>query len=248
MKRLSTLAAALLLTAACFGQTRLTTEEWRSIPPTVQDKIRRILNDDAQQIAALSRELQNTGAKYKFMVEDGQTWTLVPENSVFTQLPRERTTPPEGNYVYNRWSDMTDISAAYISPDMFRMMKELPRINILGRQLNLSGIVSDLSGLYQLDFARYRKSNPEISYCRNSTSGGLRRDIRTFLEQGNYKTWMELRQNGMYTRLYLATRGNVVTGFVLVNLDDSFDYGRFVCFEGKIPRDKFEALLTKTLK
>jgi hypothetical protein len=41
----------------------------------------------------------------------------------------------------------------------------------------------------------------------------------------------------------MASDGQTVTGFVLVNLDDSFDYGRFVCLEGKIPYNQFQAVI-----
>jgi len=248
MKHLLLLTTALLLTIACFGQTYLTEEDWNSIPPEVRAKLEKVFAENSKQFSDLARKLNKEIGDYTIMVEDGQTYTAVPANSVFTQVARDRQAPPEGNYVFSRWSDMTDVNSTYISPELFRMMKQLPKIHISGRHLDLSGIVQDLKGLYLLDFARYRKGDPNVSYCRNTTAGGLRRDIRTFLDNGGYQTLMDQRENGQYTRLYIATKDHTVTGFVLVNLDDSFDYGRFVCFEGCIPKEKFEEIIRKTLK
>ena len=247
MKRFLFAAVTLLLTATSFGQTVLTEKEMQRIPSDVRAKVERMLKEDASQIAYLTNELRDERTT-QLRVEDGQILTVTPPTTSFLQLSRDREAPEEGNYVYSRWCDLPDVSAAYISPEMFRMMEELPKINISDRRLDLSSIVTDLKGLYLLDFARYRHGDKRVSYSRNTTAGGLRRDIRDFLDQGHYTTLMDLRQNGQYTRLYVASTGTTVTGFVLVNLDDEFDYGRFVCLEGRIPRDKFEALLKKVLK
>ena len=71
------------------------------------------------------------------------------------------------------------------------------------------------------------RADPKVRYCRNGQRVGLRWDLRNFLEQNHYTTLMDMRENGWYTRLYIATEGEIITGFVVVNLDDSFDYGRF---------------------
>ena len=248
MKHLFLLAVFLLLTITAYGQTVLTEEDWKSIPPEVQGKLEKIFAENNRRLSDLSQQLKKEIGGFTMMVEDGQTYYAVPRNSVFTQVARERTAPPEGNYVFSRWSDMTDVNSVYFSPKMFKMMGELPKIYIRGRHLDLSRIVRDLKGLYLLDFARYRKGDPNVSYCRNTTVGGLRRDIRTFLDNGGYETLLDQREDGQYTRLYMATKGDTVTGFVLVNLDDSFDYGRFVCLEGSIPLDNFQKLIREALK
>jgi hypothetical protein len=46
----------------------------------------------------------------------------------------------------------------------------------------------------------------------------------------------------------MAANGQTVTGFVLVNLDDSFDYGRFICLEGQMPYNKFQAVIKKIMQ
>ena len=213
----------------------LTDEEWARIPADLRPKIYALLEN-------------KTPKGLIPMVEDGTTVIGVPASSIFIQYARDREAPKEGNYVYSRWCDMTDISAAYISPEMFSITLQVPKIDIQGRQLDLTPVVRDFKGLYMLDFAQYRKGNRNVRYNRNSTSGGLRRDIRDFLDQGGYVTLMDLRKDGFYTRVYMAASGQVVTGFVLVHLDDNFDYGRFVCLEGNMDRAEFEKLIAKAIK
>ena len=249
MKRMLFAALFLLLTAAGCTRPSLSQEEWESLPPETRDKIERML------IEARWRRTVRFGTlfekrTYIVRVSGGQIYISPPheEPYYFLSLPRERMIPEDGNYVYNRWCDQPDISATYISPEMFGMMERLPEINILGRQVDLSGIITDLKGLYLLDFARTLSDKPWVSYSRNSTSMGLRRDIRDFLDENHYTTWMDMRQDGMYTRLYISSDGTTVSGFVLVNMDDEFDYGRFVCLEGRFPQQEFEKILKETLE
>jgi len=181
-----------------------------------------------------------------WLLEDGKY--LHFESDVFVQISRDREAPPDGNYVYSRWCDMTDVNATYISPEMFKLAGSLPKLNIRGQNVDLSDVIKELKGLYMLEFAQYRKSAPGVRYCRNGQGTGLRWDIRNFLEKNNYKTLMDMRENGQYTRLYMAANGQTVTGFVLVNLDDSFDYGRFICLEGQMPYNKFQAVIKKIMQ
>ena len=245
MKRLLFLAATLLLTAVSYGQTTLTEEEWNCIPPEVRVKINKMFTEIVAQARKQTANQKENGI---LMVEDGKYFSYEPEGSVFTQTARDRQAPPEGNYVFSRWSDMTDVKSTYISPELFRMTRKLPKLNIRNQQIDLSPIVTELKGVYLLDFARYRKGDVNVRYCRNTTREGLRRDIRDFLDKGHYITLMDMRQDGQYTRLYVATDGETVSGFVMVELDDSFDYGRFICLEGQIPQKDFDILIRKSLK
>ena len=253
MKRLVTLAAVLLLTAFATRAQEpvpatpelLTEQEWDSIPPAVREKLKRILSTQNLHIAAPD---QKGNAGFTLMVEDGRHYYTVPAGSIFSQAPRDRKAPRDGNYVYSRWCDMTDIDAAYISPQMFEITRRLPKFDIQGTKVDLSPIIREFSGLYMLDFAQFRKGDPTVTYSRNTTSGGLRKDIRDFLDAGHYTTLMDLRKDGYYTRIYMAARGDIVTGFVLVNLDDSFNYGRFICLEGNMPKKEFQKILSMAIK
>ena len=252
MKRIAITILTILMAIPCLCQETLTQKEWESIPAGVREKIARIIQGNtketpvpfttADQAKSLINQTQTGGG----MLEDGRY--LYYESEFFLQLSRDREIPPEGNYVYNRWCDMTDVHSAYISPQMYRMAGKLPVFDIRGTKVDLSGIILELKGLYLLDFAQYRKSDPKVRYCRNGQRSGLRWDLRNFLEQNHYTTLMDMREDGWYTRLYIASEGETITGFVVVNLDDAFDYGRFICMEGKMSKQKFSKIIAKVIQ
>lgn len=234
MKRILMALCCLLLALPAFSQDPLTPQEWESIPDPVRTKLKAYLNGRTRVPFRLVQDGH-------LMVEDGSHYYY--ENNVFMQVPRDRKGQEDGNYVYNRWNDMTDIKSVYISPDLYGMVGTLPRISVRGKSVDLSSVIREFKGLYLLDFPRTRSKEPEVRYCRNTTSGGLRKDIRDFLDKEHYTTLMDMRKDGQYTRLYMVADADKVTGFVLVELDDSFDYGRFICLEGTMPRDKFENMM-----
>lgn len=241
MRRILLIAATLLLSLTSFAQEQLTQEEWEAIPPKVREKLNKIVENS--QIA------RSTSQDWTFMIEDGTYQYAVPAGSIFNQQPRDRVVPEESNYLFSRWSDMTDIQSVYISPEMFGMVKSLPKFSIQDRTVDFTRCVRSLRGLYLLDFAQFRKGDPNITYSRNTTFGGLRKDIRDYLDKGHYITLTEMRKDGFYTRLYIAPgAAGTLNGFVLVHLDDAFDYGRVICLEGDIDRRQFEKILTNAIR
>ena len=252
MKRIAITILTILMAIPCLCQETLTQKEWESIPAGVREKIARIFQGNTKETpvpfttADQAKSLINQAQTGGWMLEDGRY--LYYESDFFLQLSRDREIPPEGNYVYNRWCDMTDVHSAYISPQMYRMAGKLPVFDIRGTKVDLSGIILELKGLYLLDFAQYRKSDPKVRYCRNGQRVGLRWDLRNFLEQNHYTTLMDMREDGWYTRLYIASEGETITGFVVVNLDDAFDYGRFICMEGKMSKQKFSKIIAKVIQ
>lgn len=219
MKRILLSVSAMLLAAACLAQT----------VPFVRARDK---------------------ARTTVMVIDGQRRELVDD--IISQGPRpnrnDEETWKKGNYVYNRWFDLSDVNSTYISPELFNMVKKLPEMSVQGRKMDLTPAIRSLKGLYLLEFARDCSSHPGMHYSRNTTSGGLRKDIRDFLDKFGYITLMDMCQDGQYTRLYMAAQDGTVTGFVLVSLDDEFDYGRFVCLEGDMDKVKFEKILANVWK
>lgn len=252
MKRIAITVLFILMAVPVFCQEALTQKEWESIPAGVREKIARIIQGNTKKApvpfttADQAKSLINQDQSGGWLLEDGRY--LHYESNLFVQLSRDREIPPDGNYVYSRWSDMTDVNSAYISPQMYKMAGTLPTIDIRGTKVDLSKIILEFKGLYLLDFAQYRKSDPKVRYCRNGQRVGLRWDLRNFLEQNHYTTLMDMRENGWYTRLYIATEGEIITGFVVVNLDDSFDYGRFICLEGRMSKQKFSEIIAKVIK
>lgn len=156
--------------------------------------------------------------------------------------------------LFTKWSVKNGVSATYISKEMFRMMEKTPQIE-LNRPVDLTPFIKTLDGLYMLEFAKDWEAHIAGSnathtqrYERSTQSGGLRKDIQDYLAGRRYQLLMEKRTGELITRLYIAGDDKIVTGFVLVRMDVDYDYGQFVCIEGKIPRDKFEAIIANGMK
>lgn len=156
--------------------------------------------------------------------------------------------------LFTKWSVKNGVSATYISKEMFRMMEKTPQIE-LNRPVDLTPFIKTLDGLYMLEFAKDWEAHIAGSnathtqrYERSTQSGGLRKDIQDYLAGKRYQLLMEKRNGELVTRLYIAGDDKIVTGFVLVRMDVDYDYGQFVCIEGKIPRDKFEAIIANGMK
>lgn len=156
--------------------------------------------------------------------------------------------------LFTKWSVKNGVSATYISKEMLRMMEKTPQIE-LNRPVDLTPFIKTLDGLYMLEFAKDWEAHIAGSnathtqrYERSTQSGGLRKDIQDYLAGRRYQLLMEKRTGELVTRLYIAGDDKIVTGFVLVRMDVDYDYGQFVCIEGKIPRDRFEAIIANGMK
>lgn len=157
--------------------------------------------------------------------------------------------------LFTKWSVKEGVSATYISQAMFRMIGKIPQIE-LNRPVDLTPVIQTLGGLYMLEFAKEGETRNFVGtsvtqtrrYERNTQLGGLRMDIQDYLSGNGYALLMEKREGELVTRLFVAGDGKTVRGFVLVRMDVDYDYGQFVCIEGEIPQDKFEALIANGMK
>ena len=157
--------------------------------------------------------------------------------------------------LFTKWSVKEGVSATYISQAMFKMIGKIPEIE-LNHPVDLTPVIQTLDGLYMLEFAKERETRNLAGtsviqtqrYERNTQFGGLRMDIQDYLSGNGYQLLMEKRDGELVTRLYVAGDGKIVTGFVLVRMDVDYDYGQFVCIEGKIPQAKFEAIIANGMK
>ena len=167
----------------------------------------------------------------------------------------EPLSKPDANSLYTKWSEKGGVTATYISKSMFKMIRSIPQLQ-LDRPIDLTPIIQTLDGLYMLEFAEQWQhsdgGSTSISlaqrYTRNTFGGGLRKDIQDYLFAKGYEKLREKREGEQYTRLYIAADRKTVTGFVLVRMDPGFNYGQFICIEGRIPRDQFEKIIADGMK
>lgn len=140
----------------------------------------------------------------------------------------------DGKSMYAKYSDESDVSAVYISPSMFRLIGKLPDMNVSGSDVNVSGIVSGLKGMYVLD-SRNKKVNQS-----------LKDDAQRFINKGSYELLMEAKDNGETVRVYTVGTEKIVNSFVLLAVEP--DEVSFICLDGQMPREALEKILAESDK
>ena len=135
----------------------------------------------------------------------------------------------DGKSIYNKYSEAEGVSAVYVSPAMFKLMKRVPDIDLEGESINLGPIIKNLTGMYILN-----SENFEINE-------DMKRDVDRFIRRGDYEMLLEAKEDGEVTRIYTMGPEAVVTGFVLFTFEP--DECSFICLNGEIPREALEELI-----
>ena len=86
---------------------------------------------------------------------------------------------PHGKSIYQKYSDAENVSAVYVSPAMFRLIGQIPDLEVGDDNVNLTPVIRSLSGLYIL--------NSE----NETVNGSLRADAERFINSGKYELPME---------------------------------------------------------
>lgn len=137
-----------------------------------------------------------------------------------------------GKSIYNKYSDGSGVSCVYVSSAMFRMMGKLPNMEIDKSNVNLSGIINSLSGLYVID-----SENAVINASLND-------DIDKFISKGDYELMMEVKDDGETVRIYTVGDTETVTSFVLAAKDVSET--TFICLDGNMSRRELEKVIAES--
>ncbi len=135
----------------------------------------------------------------------------------------------DGKTIYNKYSEGQGVSAVYISPAMFKLMKRIPDIELEGENVNLGPIIKSLTGMYILN-----SENPDVNE-------DMKRDVDRFIRRGDYEMLLEAKEDGEVTRIYTMGPEATVTGFVLFTFEP--DECSFICLNGEIPRAALEELI-----
>ena len=93
----------------------------------------------------------------------------------------------EGKRLYNKYSDMDGVSAVYISPTMFKLMGQLPDLDVEmadGEKMNVAPLVRSFDGFYLLDV-------PD-----KSGAAALKQDVQSLIKSGHFEMLMEAKDNG----------------------------------------------------
>ena len=128
-----------------------------------------------------------------------------------------------GRSVYQKYSNADNVSAVYISPAMFRLIGNIPDMNIAGNGVDLSPVIQTLSGLYILNAQD------------ESTGNALKSDVERFVASGKYELLMEAKERNQLVRMYTTGSDTIVDSFVMLSVESSETV--FICLDGKMKRE-----------
>ena len=139
-----------------------------------------------------------------------------------------------GRSLYNKYSDLPDVEAVYISPAMFRLIGKIPDVEMQDGSVNFGPIIKSLSGLYILNIPK------------SDVAARLADEVNHFVTKGHYELLMEAKDNGDVMRMYTVGDEKVVNSFVMLSLDGSET--SFICLDGTMPREQLETLIAEAAK
>lgn len=140
----------------------------------------------------------------------------------------------EGKRLYNKYSDQEGVSAVYISPAMFKLMGQLPDINVEtadGKKMDMAPLVRSFSGFYMLNFEK-----------KSAASAELYKEVTSMVNKGNFELLMEVKDDGSTIRMYTLGDEKVVSSFVCIINEE--DETMFFSLEGSMNRSDLEKLIS----
>ena len=139
-----------------------------------------------------------------------------------------------GRALYNKYSDLPDVEAVYISPAMFRLIGKIPDVELQEGSVNFGPIIKTLSGLYILNIPK------------SDAAAQLADEVNHFVTKGHYELLMEAKDNGEVMRMYTVGDDKVVNSLVMLSRDGSET--SFICLDGTMPREQLEAIIAEAAK
>lgn len=140
-----------------------------------------------------------------------------------------------GKSIYNEFSDLPGVSAVYISPAMFRMIRNLPELEVRsgedGRSVDLSSLIRSMKGFYML------------STERSDIIPSMRKEADKIMGRDKYELLLEVKEDGDITRMYTVNdlRRDLVTSLILMSAQaNEFT---LVLLDGEMSRSDLEKLL-----
>ena len=140
----------------------------------------------------------------------------------------------EGKRLYNKYSDMDGVSAVYISPTMFKLMGQLPDLNVetgSGQKMDMAPLIRSFSGFYMLNFE-----------SKSALSAELYKEVTAMVNKGNFELLMEVKEDGSTVRMYTLGDEKVVNSFVCIVNEE--DQTMFFSLEGSMNRSDLEKMLS----
>lgn len=136
----------------------------------------------------------------------------------------------DGQSIYKKYSENTNVSAVYISPAMFKLMGSIPEVELGDDDLDITPAIQSLKGMYILD-SENRSINNE-----------LKEDIQKLVKRGKYELLMEAKDGDELTRIYGIPKGKDYSSLIIFTYEP--DECDFICIEGVLSQETLAALIS----
>ena len=140
----------------------------------------------------------------------------------------------EGRRLYNKYSDSEGVSAVYISPAMFKLIGQIPELDVEinnGEKMDLAPLIRSFSGFYMLDISE------------KTLASELYKEVTALISKGKYEMLMEVKDGGDKLRMYTAGDAKTVESFLFISNDGTET--QFICIDGAMDRKEVESLIAK---
>lgn len=131
--------------------------------------------------------------------------------------------------IYSEYSGKPGVSAVYISPAMFKLMKTVPDIEINSQEVNFSRFIRTLEGMYILN-----TSDQDIA-------SRLAKDVESELRYGKHELLMEAIEENQTTRIYIVQNDSIVSDLILLSRDGHSTY--YISITGEMPLDELSKMI-----
>ena len=142
-----------------------------------------------------------------------------------------------GKSLYNKYSDSNGVSAVYISPAMFRMIGQLPNLDVEasnGEKVDIAPLIRSFEGFYLLNVSD------------KAQAAELKQEVQTMIKAGRFEVLVEAKDSGNTMRIYTVGDDRIISSLVM--LAQEGDSVQFICLEGTINRKDFETLMAESIK
>ena len=139
-----------------------------------------------------------------------------------------------GKSIYQKYSDCEKVSAVYISPAMFRLIGQIPNLEVEDEDIDLSPVIKTLKGLYLIN-----SENPDIRE-------NIIKEVEKFVDSADYELLLEAKDEGETVRIYTVGNEQTVKGFVMLAIEA--DELTFICIDGEMDRNDLDATFAQMMK
>lgn len=139
-----------------------------------------------------------------------------------------------GKSIYQKYSDCEKVSAVYISPAMFRLIGQIPNLEVEDEDIDLTPVIKTLKGLYLIN-----SENPDIRE-------NIIKEVEKFVDSADYELLLEAKDEGETVRIYTVGNEQTVKGFVMLAIEA--DELTFICIDGEMDRNDLDATFAQMMK